>query len=592
MKSSSTIPSAQILASTVVIPLMCLVSCAYSQRSVASPKREVRAVWVTTAAGLDWPKTLDRTEQQSSLKKIVADLRAAHFNTILFQVRARGDAYYRSSYEPWAENLTGMLGKDPEWDPLAFLLGEAHKAGIEVHAWFNVYKIRGQLPVGQSIPVHPARQFAAWVYDVDGEGWVDPGVPEVRDYLLRVALELVRRYDVDGINFDFIRYPGEDFPDRETYGTYGYGMERDDWRRANIDKFVSAFYDSAMRIKPMLKVGSAPLGVFSSGNGWGAFYSYYQDSQGWLRKMKHDYLSPQLYWNLGATREDPDFADLLRSWKRGSSGRQIWAGIGAYKSEVMRELPEQIDSSRSIGADGQVYFRYQHVSNAKVLGGRYTTLANVPPMAWKDPVPPLPPTDLTVREINPNAFYLEWLAPPPARDGNRARYYNIYRSTSEQIHPDDASALAAITTTDETFFVDTIRAGLGYRYFYAVSALDKGNNESLISNVASVTLKEMTELRGKLSEFTSLSTSLAHDNDNAVTLVGYKVANRSFVSVQVVKQDIDSAQNAAALVLASGMQSAGTYIVGVARSQLKPGLYLVRLDAGGIVIEQPLEIRQ
>lgn len=586
---SSPISCFHAYAATISTLVLCVADCAHGQRIPWAPKQEVRAVWVTTAAGLDWPKTLDRSEQQSSLRKIVADAGTAHFNTILFQARARGDAYYRSGYEPWAENLTGILGKDPEWDPLAFLLREAHKAGIEVHAWFNVYKIRGPALVAQSTPVHPARRFAAWVYNIDEEGWVDPGVPEVRDYLVRVALDLVRRYDVDGINFDFIRYPGKDFPDQETYRRYGNGMAREDWRRANIDKFVAAFYDSAMRAKPMLKVGSAPLGVFSSGNGWGAFSSYYQDSQGWLRKMKHDYLCPQLYWNLGATKDDPDFADLLRSWKHNSSGRQIWAGIGAYKPEVMRELPEQIDSSRSIGADGQAYFRYEHVSNTSVLGGRYTTLANIPPMPWKDPISPLPPTDLTVSEIDRSVFHLEWLPPPSARDGDRARYYNIYRSTAERIQPNDARALAAITTTDATFFVDTVRGGAGYRYFYAVSALDKGNNESPISNVAGVTLQEMAELRGKLSEFTSLSASLAH-GDSAVTLVAYKVANRSSISVQVVKQNADS--TGTPLVLASGVQNSGTYIVGVPQNRLQPGAYTVRLIAGGITIEQPLEIRR
>jgi hypothetical protein len=409
-----------------------------------------------------------------------------------------------------------------------------------------------------------------------------------------VALEIVRRYDIDGINFDFIRYPGRTFSDDDTYRRYGAGMERDDWRRSNIDRFVSAFYDSAIHIKPMLKVGSAPLGVFTNGSGsnaWGAFHSYYQDSQGWLQKGTHDYLSPQVYWNLGATKDDPDFAELLRSWKRNSSGREIWAGIGAYKPEVMRELPEQIDSSRSIGVDGQVYFRYEHVNAMKVFGGRYATLANIPPMSWKDPVPPLEPTDLAVSETAQNVFHLEWLPPRPAKDGDRARYYNIYRSTSEHMQSNDASSLVAITNSDATFFIDTVREGGSYRYYYAVSALDKGNNESAISNVATITMRELTELRGKLSDFTSLSTSVARENGN-VTLVAYKLALRSPVSLRVVKQDTDSAQSAASLVLASGMQTAGTYIVGVARSRLTPGQYLVRLDAGGIVIEQPLEIRQ
>lgn len=557
-----------------------------------SPKREVRAVWIATAAGLDWPKTQNREEQQSSLRKIVNDLNAAHFNTILFQVRARGDAYYRSSYEPWAENLTGTLGKDPGWDPLAFLIQGAHEAGIEVHAWFNVYKVRGLSPVPPSVPPHPSRRFPAWMHDVDGEGWLDPGVPDVREYVLRVALELVRRYDLDGINFDFIRYPGKNFPDDETYYRYGSGKDRSAWRRSNIDKFISAFYDSAMLLKPMLKVGSAPLGVFTVGSGenaGGAFNSYSQDSRGWLQNGKQDYLIPQLYWDLGATKDDPDFADLLRSWKSASSGRQIWAGIAAYKPEVMRELANQIDSSRAIGSDGEAFFRYEHVRGMKALDDRYSALANIPPMAWKDSIPPLSPSDLAVTETGSNLFHLEWLAPSRARDGDSARRYDIYRSTSAKITSDDARFLVAITPTNTTFFVDTVPAGGGYRYYYAVSALDRGNNESPLSDVASVTLRELTELRGKLSEFTSLSASLANDDQSPV-LVAYKLAARSVVSLFVEPSPADSLTERT-VVLAHGVKDAGTYIVGVLRSQLQPGSYVVKLVAGPVTLEQPIEMR-
>ena len=556
------------------------------------PKREVRAVWVTTAAGLDWPRTLDRAEQQKSLRDIVADLKAAHFNTVLFQVRARGDAYYHSSYEPWAENLTGTLGKDPGWDPLAFLLNEAHKSGLEVHAWFNLYKVRGPSTVGQSIPPHPALRFMSRVHDIDGEGWMDPGVPEVRDYLVRVALDLVRNYEIDGINFDFIRYPGKDFPDGETYRLYGSGADRDDWRRANIDKFVTAFYDSAIRIKPMLKVGSAPLGVFTEGSGsneWGAFTSYYQDSRGWLRNGKHDYLSPQLYWDLGATKNDPDFAELVRTWTRHSYGRQVWAGIGAYKPEVLRELPQQIDSVRSIGADGQAYFRYDFVKDDRVLGDRYATLADIPPMPWKDAIPPCAPTNLAVTETQTNVVQLEWLSPSPAPDGDRARTYNIYRSITERINTDDAASLLAITPGNSTSFVDTIHPGTGYRYFYAVSALDKGNNEGPISNVADVTLRQMIALRGKLSEYTSLSASVSRED--AVTLIAYKVASRSSVLLQIIKNGTDSS-NTRSLILARGVKEAGTYVVGLPETRLLPGSYVLHFTAGDIAMEYPLDIKR
>lgn len=556
-----------------------------------APKREVRAVWITTASGLDWPRTFERTEQQESLRGIVNNLKAAHFNTILFQVRARGDAYYRSGYEPWAENLTGTLGKDPGWDPLAFLLNVAHESGLEVHAWFNVYKVRGPSSPGRSTPLHPTRRFEMWVHDVGGDGWIDPGVPAVRDYLVHVALDLVRNYDIDGINFDFLRYPGKDFPDEETYRRYGHGVDRDEWRRGNIDKFVAAFYDSAIRIKPMLKVGSSPLGVFSGGSGsekWGAYYSYYQDSRGWIRNGKHDYLSPQLYWDLGATKDDPDFADLARTWKSNAYGRQMWTGIGAYKPEVMRELPAQIDSARAIGVDGQVFFRYDFVRRADVFGDRYATFANIPPMAWKDSIPPLAPTNLVVTETQPNIIHLEWRPPPAAEDGDRASKYDIFRSVTDRLDPEDPSSLLAVTTGHSTSYEDTLRPTGGYRYFYAVSALDKGNNEGPVSTPGSVILSRMLSLRGRLSGFTSLSASVSHDG--STTLVAYRIPKRSQVLLQVAAPDVDSTR-AGRLTLAGGEKDPGTYVVGIPEDRLEPGSYILRLLAGDMAIEHPLEIR-
>src|SRR5512135_3039188 len=161
----------------LILLLLRTPSAANAQHPIP-PKREVRAVWLATANGLDWPHSTDKAEQQASLKRIVASLKAAHFNTIFFQVRARGDAYYRSSIEPWAENLTGVLGKDPGWDPLEFLLTEAHAAGMEVHAWFNVYKVRGTSPVGPSVIPHPSRAHATWCISYAGELWLDPGLPD------------------------------------------------------------------------------------------------------------------------------------------------------------------------------------------------------------------------------------------------------------------------------------------------------------------------------------------------------------------------------------------------------------------------------
>jgi uncharacterized lipoprotein YddW (UPF0748 family) len=548
-------------------------------------------VWITTAAGLDWPKTPDRNEQQTSLRRMVATLKSANFNTIFFQVRARGDAYYRSSYEPWAENLTGSLGKDPGWDPLAFLLAEAHAAGLEVHAWFNVYKVRGPAPVAVSSPQHLARAHPSWIVEQEGEGWLDPGIPGVNSHILRVALELTRRYAIDGIHFDFVRYPGRDFPDAETYRRHGNGMDRNDWRRGNIDRLVSEFYDAAIAVKPMLKIGSAPLGVFSGGSGeraWGAYHSYFQDSQGWLRKGKQDYLVPQIYWDLGSSQDDPDFAELARQWREGTAGRHVIAGMGAYKPAVLAELAAEIDTVRSVGMEGQAFFRYENIAGFHALGNRYGTAANIPPMRWKDSIPPLPPQNLAVAEIGPGVFHLEWTPPRPAKDHDTARFYNVYRSPSPTITIDDPAAIIAITTTSRNYFVDTLRSPGAVRYYYAVAAFDKGNNESTPSNTGAAVIKEMVELRGKLSNFTSLSTSVS-TADRGGTLIAYKLAERTRISLELFRTD-DTPTGELERTFADGVQEGGTYIVSVGEG-VKPGAYVIRLKTGSTSIEQPLEIR-
>jgi uncharacterized lipoprotein YddW (UPF0748 family) len=557
--------------------------------AIASPKREVRAVWITTTAGLDWPHTLDKAEQQSSLKKMVIDLRAANFNTIFFQVRARGDAYYKSIYEPWAENLTGTLGKDPGWDPLAFLLQEAHQRGMEVHAWFNTYKVKGPNGLKPSTPSQPAVAFPHSVKEYDGEGWFDPGMPEVRPYLLRVALDLVKNYNIDGINFDFMRYPGRSFPDDETYRQYGGAQSRDDWRRENINRFVGEFYSSATALKPMLKVGAAPLGVYQdvrNGNPVGSFYSFYQDSYGWLRRGQMDYLSPQVYWNIRPSNGEPLFAQVVRQWGQLTAGRQIYVGMAAYKPEIYRELSAYIDTSRASHLAGQAYFRYENITRTYGFAGRYRLPANIPPMAWKDSLPPNAPKNLVVTELSPNIYHLEWTAPRRAADGDKAQYFNIYRSVSSDIKFEDPSSIVTITTSDSTFFIDTVRTPGSLTYYYAVTAFDKGNNESAPSNTGSVIVREMLALRGKLSNVTSLSTSIANDK-NSPTLVAYKLAGRLFVSLDVFHQKSDSVEHFVS-TLARGFQEEGTYVVGL--GTLTAGRYLIRLKAGTTMLEQPFEV--
>lgn len=555
------------------------------------PKREVRAVWITTASALDWPRSYTDVSQQDLLRAMVKYLRGANFNTIYFQVRARGDAFYRSRYEPWSEELTGTLGLDPGWDPLATLLEEARGAGMEVHAWFNLFKVRGMEPVRPSVPLHPSLAYPGWCVTYQDEVWMDPGNPGVRSYLLRVAVDLVRSYRLDGIHFDFIRYPGRDFPDETSYRGFSRGMERDAWRRSSIDAFVSAFYDSARAIRPMMKVGSAPLGVYDRAMDAayaGSVVTHYQDALGWLRQGRHDYLTPQLYWSIGATPGDPDFASLIGSWTTRSRGRHIVAGIAAYKADVAREIPQQIDAARRAGAAGQSFFRFAYITAPRVFGGRYDTPALIPPMSWKDSISPLQPAGLGVSEIATNIFQLEWKRSPAASDGDTASAYVVYRSSSGQIDTDDPRTIVAILPATITHIIDTVEVPEGFTYTYAVTALDKGHNESLPSMPSSATVAELLALKRTVVEFTSLSTAIPIGSTRP-TLAAYRLARRMPITLQIYRKD-DSNGETLVSTLVDSVQEGGTYVLGLADIPFRRGSYVVRLTSGDALLEQSVEI--
>lgn len=555
-----------------------------------NPKREVRAVWLTTASGLDWPKTTDRTEQQASLLEIVHRLKSYNYNTIFFQVRSRGDAYYRSTYEPWADNLTGTLGKDPGWDPLAFLVNEAHQVGIEVHAWVNVFKVRANGPVAMTAPPHVSRAHPGWVFTYHGEGWLDPGIPDVGKYLLNVVMDIARKYDIDGINFDYLRYPGRDFPDADSYRRYGLGIPRDKWRKSNLDRFVAESYERLTALRPLLKVGSSPLGIYGPDTGFVSVAAgeYYQDTRTWLRTGKLDYVAPQVYWPIGGNRGEPDYATLVQAWQVLAGPRHVYAGIGAYKSDVAREVPQQIDISRKAGNAGQSYFRYESVRNAPLSGSRYAMPALIPPMPWKDSTAPPPPPHLAVTETTTNVFDIQWVPPPTVADRTRAARYILYRWTSPQIPSDDPRAIAQVIPGTATSISDTVKIPSGATYYYAVSTVNAANSEGPLSQISSGTMQEFLSLKGKLTEMTGLSASLS-PGGGTPRMVAYSLAKKTSVTLDLLARPRGSSDTILT-TLVRDTQATGVYVVGLNAVQFAPGSYTVRLRTGETVVEQPFEL--
>ncbi len=557
-----------------------------AQSDIVAPKWEVRAVWLTTAGGADWPKTYDVAAQKKSLVEIFETLQKKHFNTVFFQVRPRGNTFYKSQYEPWAAELTGTLGQDPGWDPLEFAIEEAHKRGIEVHAWFNVAKVYngGQPPL--SSPRHILRSHPEWAQLYEGDWWVDMGRPEVRQYTESLVMELVRLYDLDGIHFDYIRYPGQKFEDWNSFRLYSDGAERDEWRRNNITRFVREMYGQIMNEKPMMKVGSAPVGVYKpipgAQSSFSAFAELYQDARLWLQEKIQDYVAPQLYWDFSEQTKpnDPDFRALCIDWSKNNFGRHVYAGLGVYRENIQKDITDQIYLTRTVACQGQSFFRYENILDLPGITLTYKYPALIPPMPWKDSIPPLPPTEITAVRGSNQTTIIRWKEPALASDGDDASQYVVYRSTDEHVDIRDPRNILAVMPSTSTTYVD--ETPNNNMYYYTVTALDKGHNESGGSFPGVQSLKNDSPPPGHYS--------LGQNYPNPFsdrTYISYQLGERSPVELTVK----DTAAHKEILIVRE-TQDAGTYIVSVEAKLLARGKYVYKLKAGPFVATRVLECVQ
>ncbi len=277
-----------------------------SPTSSSSPKREMRAVWLTTLNGLDWPRTkatseASRRRQQEELCQILDRLKAVNINTILFQTRVRGSVLYPSDIEPWDNALTGKFDSHPGYDPLAFAIAEAHRRGMELHAWIVAIPCFKQAVAKQMGPKGLLKTHPELLVKHNDMYYLDPGLPASADYLTRICHEIVSRYDVDGLHFDYIRYPegAASFADANTFKRYGNGRSKALWRRENMNRIVRRIYEDAHALKPWVRISSSPVGKYAdlsrySSRGWNARDAVHQDAEGWLRQGIHDILFPMM----------------------------------------------------------------------------------------------------------------------------------------------------------------------------------------------------------------------------------------------------------------------------------------------------------
>jgi uncharacterized lipoprotein YddW (UPF0748 family) len=384
---------------------------------------EFRAAWVATVDNIDWPskRTLTTAQQQAELVAIFNKAQELNLNAIVFQIRPSADALYESKIEPWSEYLTGQQGRapNPRWDPLQFAIDEARKRGMELHCWFNPYRALHPAQKGPLAPnhigvTHPhlAKKYGRYL-------WMDPGEPVVQQRSLAVMMDVVRRYDIDGVHIDDYFYPyksyadGADFPDGPSWQRYRAGggrLSRDDWRRKNVDDFIERLYGEIKKEKRWVKFGISPFGIYRPGHppevkaGFDQYTELYADALKWWERGWCDYYAPQLYWQIGSPQPYPA---LLNWWAdKNKTGRHLWPGN--FTSQAIapptgrgwpgKEIVDQIVlTQRHPGATGNIHFSMKALMQdaggvaTQLKNGPYRNPAFIPASPWLGrSAPPVP----------------------------------------------------------------------------------------------------------------------------------------------------------------------------------------------------------
>lgn len=391
-------------------------------------KREFRAVWIATVANIDWPSQpgLPADQQQQELIQILNRVAALNMNAVIFQVRPAADAIYDSHYEPWASYLSGEMGQAPLpfYDPLEFAIREAHKRGLELHAWFNPFRAGHPVDASPVSADHISRTNPDLVHQYGDFLWLDPGHPDAREHSRKVILDVLERYDIDGVHFDDYFYPyrsyanGADFPDEESWQQAveeGVTMSRGDWRRSNVDRFIKQIYHDIKERKPHVKFGISPFGIWQPGHprrtdGFNAHDELYADARRWLNNGWVDYFTPQIYYRVDQVAQP--YPVMLQWWvDQNHRNRHIWPGV--YTSRIITndptwpgdEISRQLYISRGFpGVTGAVHFSMQALMKSPdrfrdlIAAGPYAEPALVPTTPWLAKSVPATP-DIQVDEF-------------------------------------------------------------------------------------------------------------------------------------------------------------------------------------------------
>ncbi len=495
----------------IIFILFHLAVASYGQSFYAvnpNPKYEVRAVWLTTIGGIDWPHSYAQSErsaekQKEELRAILDRLQKANINTILLQTRIRATTIYPSQYEPWDGCLSGLPGKSPGYDALQFAIDECHKRGMEVHAWVVT------IPVGKwnSYGCRQLRKrFPRLIKRIDQDGYMDPEATQTGCYLAEMCREIVQRYDVDGIHLDYIRYPE----------TWKFRIGKDQ-ARGNITRIVEKIHQAVKKEKPWVKMSCSPIGKFDDlsrywSHGWNAYTKVAQDAQAWLKDGLMDELFPMMYF-----RGDQFFPFAI-DWKEHSYGKIIAPGLGIYFLDPkegkwnISDITSELYHLRNIG-EGHAFFRNKFLLDnhqgvydfVTAHFNRYPAL--VPPMTWESNKRPQQPVTLCIEE-NEGTTTLRWDNSLQYEDGTAIKtpsiYNNVYASKEYPVDVHDARNLILTRTTRRQL---TTRTGNTPTY-YAVTTTDGFGNESRAKQLNQTAVVKTTTRYGKACRLTTTGESI------------------------------------------------------------------------------------
>jgi len=452
----------------------CGVCCAQSNVFSQTPKREVRAVWLTTLGGLDWPHNYAQSpasiqKQKNELIQILDRLKAANINTVLFQTRVRGNVIYPSSIEEWASCISGIASRSPGYDPLLFAIDECHKRGMELQAWVVA------IPVGKwnSAGCKALRKKRpAMMMKIGDEGFINPAHPMSATYIASICREITEQYDVDGIHLDYIRYP-------ETWRRNIPAAQA----RDNITRIVREVHRSIKEIKPWVKLSCSPVGKYDdlsryTSRGWNAKTKVCQDAQLWLRLGIMDQIYPMMYF-----RGD-NFYPFAIDWQENSCGRTVVPGLGIYfmsPREANWPLKDITDEMLFLRNEGMGYAFFRSKFFTDDTKGLYSFIhdqhnlypALTPPMTWEDGNAPTPPTELSVKRTENGLTIVTWRKSTSSKQGGIL--YNVYASKSRNVDANDSRNLIAVRLYDNQLTLTDADD-----LHFAVTSIDRFGNESTV----------------------------------------------------------------------------------------------------------------